>query len=92
MGKSLYFKPVKPIRKHCLNVTACQVRQEIEALFGSYPVILRQEDIPQLETLQILWIHKYEHEDDGLMDQDPYGEIIKAVKSNSHGIEMFEGG
>ena len=87
MSASLYYIPLVPKRKEYIHVTACQVRQDLNTLYGDYPMVLSIRELPQLKTLRTLWLGR---QNDDLMDEDPYGEIIKLVEKHPDGIELFE--
>lgn len=88
MSVNLYYKPIKPCEKYHVNVTACQVRRDLKSLFGDYPITLTRINIPELKTLQSLWLGI--EDDSGMLDKDPFKEIIDIVKREENGIELFE--
>jgi hypothetical protein len=71
MGANIYYRPVKPIKRIYLGVSAPNSFQEkCRKVFGSFPINLTENNLTQLETLSSL--------DDA--KNYNWGKLIKAIK------------
>ena len=82
MSASLVFKPNKPEESNSTGITACQVRNDLNKLFGEYPITLDETSIKTLEILQTL------HDDNNY--NNPWKDLIKLVKTFDNGIILWE--
>ncbi len=80
MSASLVYLPLDPKEPKFAEVTACQVRHEVRALFGEYPVNIIKTDIPTLRVLETIWRGS----------DNPWTTLIEIIERESVGIRLWE--
>ena len=81
MSACLVYLPVKPEQPRAVEVSACQVRDYLEKLYGAYPITLDESNINDLRVMDTV---------DGELE-GPWFRLIELIQQYSpHGIKIWE--